>query len=306
MLFFHIGFFAPARIAWTVPSDDRKKMITDIAAGHNGRVISGRMDTAEIWLSDDGGETWTPHTLAGKAIEDLAVDPQDRAILYAVVTDEGLYRSEDNGRSWQRTPQDLRDIRPTFATIGLDGTLYLSGKTVPLLRSTDRGTTWTPLDQTPVITVTQLASSEAGPLVGTTAGLWRWSPVLGWQQLLPAHTGWVFGLAAHEDIIYGATRSGLWRIQDGWTEKMTDIVITHIDSFPGIPPIFIAGTNKGSLVWWKADAKIVEEFLIDNQGAAVNHVSSLLVDPWRPDHLYVGTLTGIYLGDARSWIREKR
>ena len=107
-------------------------------------------------------------------------------IMYTVVSGGGVYRSEDNGQSWQRTPQDLREIGPTHATVGLERSSVVSGKSVPLLRSADRGATWTPLGETPSITVTQLAWSDAGLLVGTREGLWRWSSAHGWQQLLPA------------------------------------------------------------------------------------------------------------------------
>ena len=65
----------------------------------------------------------------------------------------------------------------------------------------------------------------------------------------------VYGLAAHENTVYAGTSDGLWRFQDGEDQQLTDIGITHIDSFPGNPPIYVAGTVKGSFVWWKGDAK---------------------------------------------------
>ena len=105
----------------------------------DGRVISGRMDSAEILSSDDGGQTWTSRTLEGNAIEDLTVDPQDRRVVYAVVNGGGVYRSEDGGLSWHRTPQDLQEISPTFATAGDDGEVYVSGESVPLRSSGSRG-----------------------------------------------------------------------------------------------------------------------------------------------------------------------
>ena len=89
--------------------------------------------------------------------------------------------------------------------------------------------------------------------------------------------------------MYAGTQSGLWWIQDGQAAQMSDIVVTDIETIVGNPPIYLAGTNKGTFVWWEGGATNVEEFSFDAQGAEVSFITSLLADPMYPDRLYAGT-----------------
>jgi hypothetical protein len=275
-------------------------------AGPSGRIIAGRQNAAEISVSDDGGETWASQALEGKAIENLTVDPRTSRVVYAMVNGGGIYRSEDGGLVWQRVPEDLRNALPVFAAVSADGVVYVSGESTPVLHSADNGATWLPLSASPAVTVTQLAWSDAGLLVGATDGLWLWSPLSGWQRLLEDSGGAVFGLTAYGDAVFAGAMNGLWRIQAGQAMTMTEIIITDIEQIPGNPTIFVAGTNKGSFVWWQEDDKSVEEFYFGDPGEGERFIMSLLVDPMHVDRIFASTLTGIYRGNAQAWIEEKQ
>jgi len=72
-------------------------------------IISGDDEENGIYISHDAGDTWTrsreglPQGLTGKI--DFAVTPADPSRIYALVeakpAEEGLYRSNDQGRSWR-------------------------------------------------------------------------------------------------------------------------------------------------------------------------------------------------------------
>lgn len=52
--------------------------------------------------SDDGGETWTHHSLSGvfRRADELRVDPFRPGLFYAFTHHQGLFRSHNRGRSW--------------------------------------------------------------------------------------------------------------------------------------------------------------------------------------------------------------
>src|SRR2546430_2350142 len=74
-----------------------------------------------IYKSADGGSTWRPLTRGlpagaeGPGRIQLAIAPSDPRRLYAAAAargQSGLYRSDDGGESWSRTPADRRAPAP--------------------------------------------------------------------------------------------------------------------------------------------------------------------------------------------------
>ncbi len=64
-----------------------------------------------IWLSRDGGLSWTPAQglPANAAFDRLWIDPRQPARVLAARRDAGLWISEDDGRTWRRIGQTLGD-----------------------------------------------------------------------------------------------------------------------------------------------------------------------------------------------------
>lgn len=76
------------------------------------------------------------------AVAALAFDAASGALLEA--TGKGLYRSPDEGRSWQpvATPPSARGHAAALA-VSKKGVLYIAGPGIGVLSSADRGTKWT-------------------------------------------------------------------------------------------------------------------------------------------------------------------
>ncbi len=65
-----------------------------------------------VYASADGGATWSPVSegLGDRHILALALDPRRPATLYAATESHGIYRSTDDGRSWQRPGPTSRAV----------------------------------------------------------------------------------------------------------------------------------------------------------------------------------------------------
>ncbi len=64
------------------------------------RTPSGARDGG-IYLSSDGGQSWTNILSADQHVYDVTVDPRT-GVLYAAGFESSAWRSSDRGRSWQR------------------------------------------------------------------------------------------------------------------------------------------------------------------------------------------------------------
>lgn len=67
-----------------------------------------------IARSEDGGETWQPARMPGRAnstIWNFAVNPVDPELIYASSVSGQVYRSADGGASWEKLAREFGEIR---------------------------------------------------------------------------------------------------------------------------------------------------------------------------------------------------
>lgn len=115
--------------------------------------------TNGVWLSRDGGYTWQI-SMAGVLADDVVIDPTSSNILYCAIENDGIYKSEDYGRNWQRLGNGLPQVGViNFARLAIchahPNTLYTSLTDAATLglhglyRTDDGGETWYRLDKAP-------------------------------------------------------------------------------------------------------------------------------------------------------------
>ena len=156
----------------------------------------------------------------------LAVDPFLPRRLHAVVENDGLYRSEDGGRSWERY------LAGDFQVLGLrpdrPEIVYAGGEPPEIYRSTDSGGRWTAM---------QLSGQRDRP-TDTTCPPWRVRAL-------------VFDPARRASLYVGVEGGGLVRTFDGgreWialTARGLPIEIKSLLPMPEPTRALFAGTAKG-------------------------------------------------------------
>lgn len=126
-----------------------------------------------LWRSSDGGATWT-RSCKGMFVEcdvrALVTDPHRPNVLYAG-TNEGVYRSENDGDDWKRLEGPLTD-RITWSLLVLPhrpDTVFAGTRPAGLFRSTDAGATWQeaaarPAQQCAGIVFNRITTLRADPL----------------------------------------------------------------------------------------------------------------------------------------------
>jgi photosystem II stability/assembly factor-like uncharacterized protein len=150
-----------------------------------------------VYVSLDHGRTWRARAAIGlpeqaaTQIEDLAADPSQPGLVYALVTggrDGGLYRSVDGGVSWVRTSAmlaaDCRTRLPEDGlrrTVGLgpEGVIYavVGHDSLALRISSDGGRLWRAVSLPPSLgALRSMALHPSTPgvlLLATDTGLWQ-------------------------------------------------------------------------------------------------------------------------------------
>lgn len=191
-----------------------------------------------VRVSRDGGKSWE-EPLEGRPagpVRQALFDPVRQGTCYAV-SDAGLYRSPDAGKSWSRLrlisrPEEEGSMEQeeeelpvpeeaALCRLAADGAgnLYFStGRGVFL--SADAGTTWGPIPTvgmgTPPVSHLLPGPSQAGGLYAATSdGVFAYSAEWkAWRPVaeLAAQGAGSMGLDAEERLLWVATRRGLLRL----------------------------------------------------------------------------------------------
>ena len=242
------------------------------------RLYSATHNTATgggfFFVSDNGGATWQP-SMKNLAANRISIHTmlQDRANpenIY-IGTNVGIFHSADRGASWtQLTPPKPKPQprRPVRRTTA-------KGKTAPA-KTVKPASTQT-IEKIPALTeqVNVLVHTEDGKngiLAGTDKGLFRTYDV---------KSGW-------EKIYFG----------EGINEQVFAVFTS-----PNDPQTIWVGTAGSGVLLSRDDGETWQKV----EGVPSNTpISAILVDPKKPERVYVGTVYSLYLSrdGGRSWQRR--
>lgn len=287
------------------------------------RILTGTSD-GQLYQSLDGGRYWqhiqSGPGLPGHTITAILFDRQNPETIYVsfkAITalresdhGGGLYRSADNGLTWQPLAGLMgRPIRGV-AQSRLDPRVLAVSALDGVYRTRDRGLTWeriTPASHPEMRGFHSVAIDPRSPEIiyaGTSHLPWKTTDGgVSWSLAGSSGTGMlddsdIFSIQIDEenpDTILLSACSGIYRSLDGsssWTRfrgiptesRRTQIIYRH----PTRPEIIMAGTTEG--LWisrfygmpesWR---RVTSEHLL---------VNSIAIHPARPDRILLGTEDG--------------
>jgi photosystem II stability/assembly factor-like uncharacterized protein len=249
-----------------------------------------------VFRSEDGGRTWRPSGLQGQAVRALVMAPSDADTLVAGTLD-GVYRSRDAGKSWDRiSPEHHEELR-NFDSLAVDprdplivyaGTFHLPWKT------TDGGRTWHPIhdgmiDDSDVMSL--LIDSKTPGLIYASAcsGIYRSkSGAAQWEKIqgIPYTARRTYAITQdmnHPGSVFAATSEGLWKTSDaGMTWKRAtpqNWVVTSVVVPEGRTGRVVIGTEQLGVLSSDDDG---EHFHDANAGFFHRQILDIALDSARP------------------------
>jgi photosystem II stability/assembly factor-like uncharacterized protein len=226
-----------------------------------------------IYKSTDAGNSWTAKPPAPCSLAQLrvAVDPSNANTVYAVETNGGVFKSTDGGTIWAPitppppnnfTINDVHVDSSNGTTVYLTRENYFDPSGANVLKSTNSGASWAPLNTGTFARVTALAVAPNNSailfagfpgepvLLKSTDGGVTWSPS---ANGLPAYAN-VTDIAVNPTnnaIVYASTDAtgGVYKSTDGGG-SWSDTALTRALAFGGglVPPDNATFTVEQSVV----------------------------------------------------------
>lgn len=280
----------------------------------------------EIFRSKDGGKTWDIMAdMHGKSVRALAMAPSDPRVLVAGTLD-GIYRTRDSGENWERiSPENHAEIK-NVESIAIDpqnpeiiyaGTWHLPWKTE------DGGKTWHNIkkgviDDSDVFSIVIDSLNPASVYISACSGIYR-SQSAG--ELFRKIQGIPYAARrtrmlrvdpTDHNVVYAGTTEGLWKTADSgasWKRITSNrLIINDVLIDPRRPSRILLATDRGGVLA-SNDGGIT--FTPSNRGFTHRQVSSLLVDPKDPNHIFAGVLNdkefgGVFVSSdgGQTWTQE--
>jgi len=297
------------RLAKIVPTEDVVLDSILVDAANPSVVFAGGWKAEErdggLWQSRDGGKQWKAvDALRGQSVFSLTQAPSNPSLLF-VGTLEGIFRSSDEGASWQLiSPPGSPEIHeieslavdPVDPKIVYAGTWHLPWKT------TDGGKTWKNIKKG-VIEDSDVFSIIVDPVKPRTIFLSACSGIYKSESAgdlfhkiagIPASARRTRVLRQdpeNRQVVYAGTTEGLYKTIDGGKsfQRMTgpDVLVNDVFVDPENSDRVLLATDRGGVL---ASNDGGTTFVPANHGFSGRKVAALLVDRTNPAKLYAGVV----------------
>lgn len=302
---------------WDVIADTRQGMDWLFNEVSSLVVIQGDLFMGSQAIYQYRQETWEQisEQFLGNGFIHLVADPNDPAVLYAGTYQGGLFRSGDSGQTWQPVAQDTfagsGSVRIAVSP-GNPDLLLASGPGV-LLRSVDRGKSWSSIMGGDVEAVLFDPAMPNKAWLGTRKGLW-FSQDAGrsWKSIAEFDGVFIRSLAVSPQtsdyVFVGTSHQGLFRSKDGgqtWENISNGIANTQISTIASNaeePARLYSGTL-GDGLYISNDRGITWQHAEEELGGA--YVQAIAIHPTRLELVFVGTWDGLFISrnHGESWQR---
>jgi photosystem II stability/assembly factor-like uncharacterized protein len=268
-----------------------------------------------VYRSNDGGTTWASVSKGlGSARIELTLDPKDSSVLYAETSNCALYRTRDQGATWDKvTDRGCQlTIDPTT------GALYRS-ESDKAIRSVDGGRTWTeirvpenglhrivvhPQNSNTLFAVYQ-RQNQNFVYISSDSGQ-NWQPVSGVESIFIAN---LFFDHQQGNVVYTFGDLDAFQSTDGgrkWSR------CTNTGSWHAISPSRLAVDPRNSeriVLATRGDGVLFSPDGCRNwgklgTGLGNSFVNAIVMDPANPDVIYVGTDGGAFysMDGGEHWL----
>jgi photosystem II stability/assembly factor-like uncharacterized protein len=272
-----------------------------------------------IFISEDGGKTWMKQAeMSGQSVRSLTRSASDPNLLVAG-TLEGVFRSKDNGKHWERiSPASNAEIHevesvaidPKDPNVIYAGTWHLPWKT------TDGGAHWDSIkegiiDDSDVFSIVIDPSSPKLVYASACSGIYKSvtaaEPNPEWhgdrfkggvtvnkEQGIPVTARRTRKLEldpTQPNTIYAGTTEGLYKSTDAgatWT-KMTpsDVIVNDVYVDPNDPKHVLLATDRGGVLRSEDSGN---SFEASNTGFTQRQVVAYAADAHNPAQVYIGVV----------------
>src|SRR5215467_6613959 len=254
-----------------------------------------------VYKSDDAGRSWHIVGLQKETVRALAQAPTNPKVWVAGSL-TGVYRSMDDGNSWERiSPANHEDLR-NFDSVAFDphderiiyaGTYHLPWKTV------DGGKNWSPvvkgmIDDSDVMSIVVDPANPSNVHATACSGIYHsldagqnWKRYSGIPFVF-RRTQLIKQDPQHPDTLYAGTTSGLWKTTNEggvWTRTTPgDWVVNAILIDPKNPQRVILGTEREGV---QISENGGQTYAAANTGFHHQHILDVAMDQARPDRALV-------------------
>ncbi|MCB0123551.1 MAG: hypothetical protein KDE58_14970, partial [Caldilineaceae bacterium] len=223
-----------------------------------GLVFAGDGGFGLLYRSRDGGVTWrevpgfTELLSENSAVGELyATVEEGKSIFYACTRFNGVFRSADEGESWQQLNSGLGGEASRVRELSQLGDALYAGTHDGLYRLPTGTTTWQKVDAVPAGTIVfSLVTDEVNGVLyaGTGGGLYRSSDGTLWERVPAFPNTVIYDLVFTDRLLVAATETGLWTgIADSWAQATLNGqpytgVVYAVSNTPKAPRTVYAGT----------------------------------------------------------------
>lgn len=223
-----------------------------------GLVFAGDGGFGLLYRSRDGGVTWREvqgfkELLSeNSAVGELyATVENGKSIFYACTRFNGVFRSTDEGDSWQQLNTGLGGEASRVRELSQLGDALYAGTHDGIYRLSDGTETWQPVAAVPTGTIVfSLVTDERNNVIyaGTGGGLYRSSDGDLWERVTAFPNTVIYDLVFTDRLLVAATETGLWTgFDDSWAQANLNgapytSVVYAVANTPKAPRTVYAGT----------------------------------------------------------------
>jgi photosystem II stability/assembly factor-like uncharacterized protein len=228
---------------------------------HDGLIFAGTGTT--VYYSYNAGRAWRqldfPEEAAPVLSMALVMKKSEAFTLFAGTEKQGLFRSIDQGQTWQ--PLNLPAATVNALSVTQDNTTLLAATETGILQSSDLGETWSEILVMPDAITLTFKDGMALAGIGDQ-GAWLAPHMTDWQPIQNLSIRSLLGLAMSSQFekdgtafIYGP-EEGIWKTEDGgrsWqdiNEGLPGLEINSLTLSPSfsIDQTLVAAANDGLLL----------------------------------------------------------